>query len=432
MKIKYLFLTLIFYGICSNAVFAQTFSQELVNTSKFRDSYYDIAANPNLNYVGLTELDIPNSFRESIVLISTDLNGLVQNANSYTTIDNDFSINCQQILPLQNHDLLISGTYSLNNSPPYSPFIMSVDSMGDINWAKKINLSNSSDGLFLKILSDGSILCSFRYNDGNLHNIYCKLDPSGNFSNFHECNHILTTIHNVQTNENSFELLLHDGNLLNVSNDLTNINWQRKYYSEIGITMSKASNGDYLLATAQVAFVGHMTVSRMDNSGNIIWSKYIETWLGSSSFIFDIVGFHFITETSEGNIVISANSEGGGGGSLYVTLNENGNYISNHKTTSFYNRIIPINENKMLLGGFVDIGSGNTSNFILAKIQLGDKLDCDTVYSHSIEPGNQPILEPDSIVFNPAVAFTTQDILIQKNSITISQQDYCDIIISLD
>jgi len=114
---------------------------------------------------------------------------------------------------------------------------------------------------------------------------------------------------------------------------------------------------------------------------------------------------------------------------MNITLDANGDYISNHKVTSFHNKIVATNENKMLFGGFENFGSFNDSNFIFAKLDLDDNFDCDTIYEYSIEDGEQSILEADSITFSSYSGFTTQNISIIKTAISIDQQNYCDILL---
>lgn len=427
---KHWICVLIFLSIYSK-LSSQEFSTEFTNNTTLHKDTYVVLSNTSNHWFILTEVDIPNNLRRTISALSISNNGNIQFANSYETGDTGISLNSQQALALPNGDVVLAGTYQPNNSQPSYPYFMSLDSSGNINWVKQFNLSNTSDSFFLKQLSDSSILVNLRYNDGAIHQLLFKVDPLGNFTDFHEYNLNTANVKDVLVNTNSFDLLLFDGNLINIDNDLQSINWQRKYDHIIGITINKAANGDYLLATAQVAFPGHMTVSRLDTSGAIIWTKYIETFEPIAGFEFDIVGFHFISENSNGDIIICADSEGGSNGSLFIRLDGNGNYVSNHKSTSLRNKMThPINDS-FSYGGFLNPGTFNTQNFVFNKLLLTSRLDCDVTYNHTIEDGIQSISTPDAFQLNPVTGISISDVSVLKNALTFSQQNYCSNILSM-
>lgn len=420
---------LIILGIY-NTLYAQEFSTEFTNNTTLHKNNYSVLSNTNKHWLILTEVDTSNNFRKSVSALSINTDGNIQFANSYETNDVSISLNSQQALALPNGDVIVAGTYKTNTSPLSFPYFMSLDSIGNINWVKQMNISNASGNFFLKQLSDSSILVNARYNDGGIHQLLFKVDLLGNFTDIHEHNLITSNVKDVLVNTNSFDLLLLDGNLINIDNDLQSINWQRKYDHMIGITINKAANGDYLLATAQVAFPGHMTVSRLDASGAIIWTKYIETFEMVNAHEFDIVGFHFISENSDGDIIICANSEGGSNGSLFVRLDENGNYISNHKSTSFRNKMTHPTNDSYSYGGFLNPGTFNTQNFVFNKLFLTSRLDCDVTYNHTIEDGIQSISTPDAFQLNPVTGISFSDVSVLKNALTFNQQNYCNNVLS--
>tara|TARA_R110002033_G_scaffold37974_1_gene77162 strand:+ start:13121 stop:14644 length:1524 start_codon:yes stop_codon:yes gene_type:complete len=421
---------LIILSICSK-LSSQEFTTEFTNNTTLHKDNYAVLSNTDKHWFILTEVDISNNLRRTISALSISNNGNIQFANSYETSDTSISLNSQQALALPNGDVLLAGTYQSNNSQPSYPYFMSLDSSGNINWVKQLNISNSSGSFYLKQLSDSSILVNLRYNDGAIHQLLFKVDLLGNFTDFHEYNLSTANVKDVLVNTNSFDVLLFDGNLINIDNDLQTINWQRKYNHVIGITINKAANGDYLLATAQVAFPAHMTVSRLDSSGAIIWTKYIETFQPIAGFEFDIVGFHFISENSNGDITICANSEGGGNGSLFVRLDGNGNYISNYKSTSLYNKMTHPTNDIFSYGGFLNSGTFNTHNFVFNKLLLTSHLDCDVVYNHTIIDGTQSILTPDAFQLNTVAGISISNVSVLKNALTFSQQDYCNSVLSI-
>ncbi len=416
-----------FFLLTSNLV-SQEFSKLFTNNSIISVKDSDITITENHSLLCYTQVEKDKDFRKSIVLIKFSILDEKNDSFLLSASDTSFSISCETILPITNKNLLISGICSLNNQPPYYPFIMSVNQSGAINWAKKIDVWNgAANSSFLKVLSDSSILYFVPYNDGEKHKVLCKISPEGEISNLYETNHYSFVISDVFVNEGSFDVLLTDGNLINISNDFTKISPQKKFVHEIGVALTRAQNGDLILATVQKAFPGHMTVSRLDTDDNVIWSKYLETWIGQKSFPFDIVGFHRIKEGKDGNIHVFANSEGGLNGTLKATFSSTGDYISNTKTTSFHNTIKSGNSDLMLYSGFKNQGSYNSNDFVLYHKHINSLMECDTTMSYTIENGNQTITNCDTISFVPYGEFVTNDIEVKSVPIEFSISDYCDI-----
>lgn len=431
MKKIYLpFLILLF--LLPTGIQAQLFSETFINNSNIDVYKIGLTSTSNSILTGLTKVDVATNFRKTINLIWVAHNGNLQESFLYATSDNTASINCQQIIKITEDTILISGTYSA--SPGISfPFIMSINSLGTLNWAKKIDKSSDYSPI-ITLLSDNSILCIVRYNDGQTHQVYCKIDTLGNMSSFFEIDDPFKIKKDILVKNNSFDLLFIDGNLLNINNDLSAINWQRKYQNVIGTAINNTSNTDYIIATCQVAFPGYLTISRTNSQGVVLWCKYIESWQGTiqnQGTVFDVTGIHFIKEDANGNIIVSGNSEGGLNGSFQVTLDANGNYLSNYKTTSFYNTMVSNGTNEQLILGFTNQGSNNTSTIILQKVENSTFTACDIVLSHSFSNGNQVMPTPDTSVFTASTALTTIDIPIQKtNSITVINE-YCNIPLSI-
>src|SRR5690606_1019407 len=133
-----------------------------------------------------------------------------------------------------------------------------------------------SQDLFVRLESDGTITAAFSTNL-----------PTG------------VVAWEMHVRESSIDLVLSNSQVVNVDFDLQTVNWTRRYYSQIGFTMNRTANGDFIYASAQTAFPGYATVFRTDAAGNLIWAKHIEAWQGAvqdQTSIFDIVGFHFIAE----------------------------------------------------------------------------------------------------------------------------------------
>lgn len=412
---------------------AQVFSESFTNNATVNSQKVGFASTPNSILTGLTEIETSNNFRNTIHLLMVANDGNVQESFLYETVDTNFSISCLQIIKISENTIFISGNYGPSNSISF-PFIMSINNSGDINWAKKIEVP-SYESPDITVLSDNSILCIIRYNDGQLHQIYCKIDALGNLSSFFEIDNPFKIIKTILVKNNSFDLLFFDGNLLNINNDLSAINWQRKYENIIGIAINNTLNNDYIIATAQVAFPGYLTITRTDSQGNVLWSKYIESWLGTvqdQGTIFDVTGIHSIKEDANGNIIVAANSEGGLSGTFQITLNANGEYVSNYKTSTYHNKIMPYGNNEQLILGYTNQGESNTSNIVLQKLANSNITDCDNVMSFSMAEGNQVMPTPDSSVFTPSAALSTTDVIVQKSSTPAEINGFCNILLSVE
>tara|TARA_B100000965_G_scaffold400672_1_gene423040 strand:- start:1206 stop:2774 length:1569 start_codon:yes stop_codon:yes gene_type:complete len=412
-------------------VYAQQFSQLLSSTDTLEVYKYDVIRSNENSTLVLTNIYPSLNFRNTISLIQINRQGQWQRAFRYESQDSNRSISSSKVISLYNGDFIVAGSYSINNTHPSYPFFMSVDSSGQINWAKQLNTAGLSEGsLFMQELADSSILCQLRYNNGSNHNLLFRFNSAGQFSTFYEQNLTFSNALTLNANPNSFEMLLSDGNYLKISNDLQQLIWQRKYMQAIGIQISKASNGDYLLASAQVAFPGHMTISRLDSTGTIIWSSYAEFHEAITNNEFDIVRFHFIAEDSQGNIIVCANSDGGLNGSLFAVFDAQGNYISNRKTNSFYDKFnIPENQS-ILYGGFANHSKLNTGNFAINSHHLDSTIDCFQSYVPTLSSGTQGILTPDTFFLSPVNGISAQAIAINQSPLSISQQNHCNLIAS--
>jgi len=269
MQLKFILLVLLLSGNLK----AQTFSQEFQNSIDPVTRDFGIAPHSTGYSICLTKLIV-----DKVKLIRTDFNGIIQSARIYEPVDTNYQISCRHIIALPDGTQLVSGKYSsINSSVTRIPYIMSIDTDGNVNWAKTIGTNGSSPPT-MTLLSDSSVLVTFDYSNPGVHKVYCKLDSNGNFSSFMDGTTSLMhgTIFSIIPNDESFDIIFPNGNLINIRNDLTSVNWQRKYYNQAGMTFNRCSNGDYIFASAQTIFPGYLTVFRTDSSGNLIWAKYID------------------------------------------------------------------------------------------------------------------------------------------------------------
>lgn len=411
---------------------AQLFSEKVDINEVFDVYSFDVGVANNSYILGLTEVQTANNFRDVISIVKTNWGAEIQSTFNYETTDTQFSISCKKITPLENGNLLVSGIYLQNNSFPYYPFIMSLDSNGNVIWAKQLNILCDTEGIYFKHLTDNSLLGIVKNNGATQYPVLFKIDNSGNISSTMKLSSSPYNVINIIPNASTFDILFSDGNLLNIENDLSIINWQKKYLHQSGINFAKTANGDFIIAAAQVFGPGYMTISRMDESGNTIWSKLIESWIGpiqNQSTIFDVVGIHFVKETTGGNIVVSANSEGGLNGTFQIILDENGNYISNYKTTYYKNKMFLLENDEFLAAGTSTIDEFNSSGLIFERRDLSTKYSCGQVLSYSITDDSQDILTSDNITLATYPPITSNNILVIKASAPASTINYCNTVL---
>lgn len=411
---------------------AQLFSEILANTTAVNPGKMGLATTSNSILTGITKIDVSSNFRETIRLIRVAHNGNLQESFLYASLDNTSSINCQQILPISEENTLVSGTYKTSSGASF-PFIMSINSAGNVNWAKKIDkLSDHSPDL--TVLSDNSILCIIKYSEGAMTQVYCKIDALGNLSSFFEIDDPFKIKKDILVKNGSFDLLFLDGNLLNINNNLSTINWQRKYQHVIGVAANRTLNTDYVIATCQVAFPGYMTITRTTSDGVVLWCKYIESWLGTNQnqgTVFDVTGIDSIKEDATGNIIVYGQSEGGSNGTFQVTLDANGGYLSNYKSTTYQNKILPYGTGELLIVGYANSGDFNTSNIILQKRANSTFTSCDVVMSYTFTDGTQVMPTPDVTLFTPSTTLATTPVSVQKTNTTTVINEYCNIPLSV-
>lgn len=411
---------------------AQLFSGSFTNTTTVNAQKMGLAFNSNSILIGSTTIDVPDNFRERIHLSLVSTNGILQDSYLYETADGITSISCEQIIPISSDITLISGTYRLPSSASF-PFIMSVNSVGNTNWARSLD-KPSDTSPDLTVLADNTILCIVKYNDGQPHQVFCKIDTLGQLSSFFEIDEPFKIKKDIVAKSNDLDILFLDGDLMNVSNDLSAINWKRNYENVIGVAMNNTLNEDHIIATAQEAFPGYLTVTRTDGQGNVLWCKHIESWQGAiqdQGTIFDVTGIHSIKEDASGDIIIAANSEGGSNGSFQLTLDANGNYVSNFKTTSFHDKIVAYGDHEQLILGYESQASLNTSRIILQKLANNTLTDCDVVLSFSIADGEQVMPTPGSSSFTPCPAITTTDVPVQRTISPVAMEPYCNLTLSM-
>lgn len=358
----------------------------------------------------------------------TDTAGQLENLLAYRGAADSVSLEPKYTETLPDGTQLISGTWNYNSDAAFNkPFVMRIAADGSVIWAKSIEHS-SHEPAFVKLLADGSILCVFRHSilGEATYKIYCKIDFDGNFSNFMQYplgfDHVRRLVPN---NDGTFDVVTAEGNLVNFNNDLSAINWSRKYFVEGGIIFNRADNGDYLFASLQAIFT-HGTIFRTDSLGNVLWAKKVETFEGSAGQNpFQVIHFDFIEEDSEGNIHIAA-YEVNSFRTMHITLDADGNFISNYSVTTENNISMQIDNDRMLQLS-LDLFPG--FNFQLEMRNLGEPTPCDNEAMHNILEGDAMELTPEDISLTPVEAFATidLDLTFTNEPQSVNQVIFCDL-----
>lgn len=428
---NYLLLFLFAFSIAETS--AQNFSYEILGSGT-------TAQHQN----GRSVNEIPTGF--SATLLANDQGSGVFHVNHYvmdTTGEllNLFkykgAVDSLTIIPgftetLPDSTQLISGTWYYNDDAAFSkPFVMQIASDGSVNWAKSFD-HFSADSPFIKVLGDESILCVFEHTilGEATYKIYCKVDFNGNFSNFMQYplgfDHIRKLVPN---NDGTFEIVTAEGNLININNDLSSINWTRKYFVEGGIVFNRTQNGDYIFASLQTIF-GHSTLFRTDAAGNVLWAKKVETFEGIAMNPFQVIHFDFIEEDNEGNITAAA-YQVNSFRTMHITLDADGNFVSNFSVTTNNNSSISIDNDQMLQ---LSVDEFPGFNLQLELRNLGENTPCDNEVFHNILEGDAMELPPVDLSLTAVDPFETEnlDILVFDATQSVNQLVFCDLFTSVE
>lgn len=408
---------------------AQNFSYEFIGngtTAQYMEGY-DLAVTPS-GYTVTYMANVQGSGLFHINHYLTDTAGVLQHLFKYQGVVDSLSLEPNFTETLPDGTQLISGTWNYNSDAAFNkPFVMRINTDGSVIWAKSIE-HLSHEPAFVKLLADGSILCVFRHSilGGDTHKIYCKIDSDGNFSNFMQYplgfDHVRRLVPN---SDGTFDVVTAEGNLVNINNDLSAINWTRKYFVEGGIIFNRAQNGDYIFASLQAVFT-HGTIFRTDSMGNVLWAKKVETFEGEfGQNPFQVIHFDFIEEDSQGNIHAAA-YEVNTFRTMHITLDADGNAVSNYSVTTEDNISMPIDNDRMLQ---LSLDPFPGFNFQLELRNLGQPTSCDNEAVHNILEGDAMELTPEDISFTPIEAFQTTDIdlAVTDETQSIGQTIFCDL-----
>lgn len=359
-----------------------------------------VAMAPNAIWMANTINGTEAEFQTRVRVVQTDHDGNVIWSKYFEPLDTALSLEVAHVLATADGGAVVQGVVHPHGNTPYQQYIVKLNSDGVVLWSKVFD--SASGHVQLAELPDETLLLQLRtFEEGMSQDLFVRLESDGAIAAAFSTNLPTGVVAwEMHVRENSIDVVLSNSQVVNVDFDLQTVNWTRRYYSQIGFTMNRTANGDFIYASAQTAFPGYATVFRTDAAGNLIWAKHIEAWQGAvqdQTSIFDIVGFHFIAEDASGDIVVVANSEGGMAGSLGLKLDANGNLLDQVRMSGFRNKIgLGVGDEYALFGW------ENLTGFasILEKRSLSEFFTCDETMSYSIAEGTDSMLTAsDSLAF---------------------------------
>jgi len=195
-------------------------------------------------------------------LIKTDVNGnilwdkKIGNGTSYN------AISCVE--RTLDNGLILSGGTTQFNSPNFDPFIMKLNSCGELEWCRVLVLDNDNDGDFgvKPTLDGGYILGGYFFGNNPYDRIRMfKFDGSGEL--------IWSKIYNKTSNINSEEMrtMYADDSTILITGSAYTPNWLRPYFIET----DTAGNENWRLIYSQhtdTSFVGEASSTVKSKTGN--------------------------------------------------------------------------------------------------------------------------------------------------------------------
>ena len=132
------------------------------------------------------------------------------------------------------------------------------------------------------------------------------------------------------------------------------------------------------------------------------------------------------------NIGLIGHSEGGLVGSMNLVFDGSGNYLRNFKIFDHRHKIELTSDDQFALIGFMNQATLNTNPMVFESRLSSMEYPCDTTLSHSVSIPENPELEPDSIVFFDAEAFTHESVELNVSDFSPEVSQHCDFSISVE
>ena len=327
--------------------------------------------------------------------------------------------------------MVISAYYSPNNVyPPVGETILEIDTAGVVQWSVLFPGFNTTYSPTQIIqLADSSIyICS--NHAATIFATVLKLNANATSVSgigFQNTSSLSEGITYFNYRNNKFTICFYYGDFI-VMDTAMNVLSSRKYLIDTSLPylrQSTTANGDHVFISDAVSggsLSGKVRVFRSDSLGNLIWAKTITGWNSFTNHtpfqLFDIVQGLNVFENTSGNIVANVLNEGST--CMTLTLDANGNYLSNRITHAAVLK-------ECTNGDY--LYASNTSSVTLkqsiVKVNYLNSNPCDSIIDVIVDPGTDSIsTSPPSITSTP-IAVTMVNLPINVTNTSIVLLSYC-------
>ncbi|MDX1447063.1 T9SS type A sorting domain-containing protein [Lishizhenia sp.] len=347
--------------------------------------------------------------------IQSDTLGNLQQFIHVRMADTAYNIHPFNMIKLNNNTFLISATSRQKYGPSNSkPVLINMSETGNILWSKSLDVSCASGANNrLLQLSNGDILFVYQDFSHGFRPIYCLVDENGNFSNFNRFPWPSVMPRTLHLNDDgTFDLITSNGDLLNIEQDLSQINSNRKYFKQGGIFFHRLENGNYLIAIMQ-EFGGDPIFIMTDSQGTELWSKQIASTFGPVPINYTTFDFDFIEETADGNLLIGVHDMFAKRHN-YLTIDMQGNLISSRIGNNVLSHAQHNGNDQMYI---FNLGDFQTNNFILEKRKFNTFYPCDYEVENVVTDASAMEIQPDSASLFPVAAPTVIDINLNAQTV---------------
>lgn len=343
-----------------------------------------------------------------IHFIQSDTLGNLQQFIHIRMADTAYNIHPFDMIKLSNNTFLVSATYTQKYGPaPHHPILFNLSSTGNLLWSKAldVNCGSGSHNRLLE-LENGNILYVYHDFAEGFRPIYSLVDANGNFSNFNRFPwpSVMPRAFHLN-NDATFDVMTNYGDLLNISSDLSQINSNRKYWKQGGISFQRLSNGKYLIASMQ-EFGGDPIFSLTEANGNVLWSKQISSTFGPLPTTYTTFDFNFIEETTEGNIAIGV-WDMFAKRLNYIQLDQEGNLLTSRIGDNVLSHADYMGNNQIYTFNLEDF---LTTDFVIEKRNLNTFYPCDFEVNNVVTNADAMEIASDSATLFPIAAPAVVDI----------------------
>jgi hypothetical protein len=412
--------------LLTNTFFAQNYNKSYESNNDVYD-FQITNCNINGNFVNaMTILKSSTSFKTNIVLNFLDETGDVIGSKELETNDPNYSLTVLQLKAISNSEFIILCDYLENGEPTSTKnLVIKMNLSGEILWARKIENSSYSNSSTLLKLNDDSIVIFTKEEEANV-SFYSmiRITFDGVFINAKRTNlpYYVSNYTAIANEDGTFDFATSESDIVNINNDLSSVNRQKKYFHSFGYTMTK--NQNYIYATSnELISPSHITLFKTNENGDILWSKHIETWDSGTqnlSNVFSVTGFEYLNEKPNGNIECIANSINFAKGSLYFEYNPNTETIVKSKRIPFFFNKFSLNTTNAVFYTSLNGQINGNQNIKFAKVDMNDDYECDiNTLEHSIINQNPVENAFNNIILsNSILNISDITIQLQSNSIT--------------